>query len=168
MSPLLAQSGHSSRIQRCPLSEVKRTLLQQAAMSASDPRAGHGRRYPLSAPLKKKTSLRIFRVATSTSRHSPSHLRRPSWVGLQVQRQRVHNYPGCVGLVVDRCDGCAGCDGDYRQCPNTGVRRQQSPCPNSKGNAVQKRGLQRMGCPLSARKGMAMRRTSVFEASPSD
>jgi len=138
-------------------------------MSAFGSKADVGGGTILSAALKKKTSLRLFRVATSTSRHRPSHWDGRCSMDLQVQRQRVQNCLGCVGLpgrrksmrktrnVVDRCGSCSGCHGDYRQCPNAGVWRQQSPCPNSKGYAFQKRGLQRMGSSLSARKGMAMR-----------
>jgi hypothetical protein len=38
MSPLLAQSGHADTLNRCPLSEVKRTSRKIPRMSASDPK----------------------------------------------------------------------------------------------------------------------------------
>jgi len=36
--PLLALSGHARRLRKCPLSEVKRTFLMRALMSAFDPK----------------------------------------------------------------------------------------------------------------------------------
>jgi hypothetical protein len=35
---LLAQSGHGDRAGECPLSRVKRTLIERAPMSANDPK----------------------------------------------------------------------------------------------------------------------------------
>jgi len=36
--PLLAQSGHQTALNRCPLLGVKRTLLQLTSMSVIDPK----------------------------------------------------------------------------------------------------------------------------------
>jgi hypothetical protein len=40
--PLLAQSGHSSELNQCPLLGVKQTLVGGAAMSAFDPKRTFG------------------------------------------------------------------------------------------------------------------------------
>ena len=42
MSPLLAQSGHHSRADPCPLSGVKRTAVAPSLMSAFDPKRTSG------------------------------------------------------------------------------------------------------------------------------
>src|SRR5215468_7746469 len=100
-------------------------------MSAFGSKADVGGGTILSAALKKKTSLRLFRVATSTSRHRPSHWDGRCSMDLQVQRQRVHNWVGCVGL--------SGRRKSMRKLAMSltavAVGRQQSPCPNSKGYA---------------------------------
>jgi len=56
LSPLMAQSGHSNALSRCPLSGVKQTSRSCAAMSANDPK------WTLGDPLRRKSSAAVAAV----------------------------------------------------------------------------------------------------------
>ena len=87
--PLLAQSGHCHRAERCPLSGVKRTSMSGNPMSAFDP---------------KRTSWLRFSVLQSDAetpfRRSPIPDVIAFWRGLSLGRRRCDGASSCRELQL--------------------------------------------------------------------
>src|SRR5215469_16810133 len=63
MSPLLAQSGHSTTEFQCPLLGVKRTFARRPPMSAFDPKRASAMRLPVTTPRRVEARHQMYLAA---------------------------------------------------------------------------------------------------------